>query len=84
MHKYLLLLCCLLPLSSFAALTDEPGVETNIRDMDTDHDSQVSMSEIKAHLQKKFGTEYKSALLDKLETRANAKSCGSSFTRPLP
>ncbi len=83
MTKYLFLLCCAFPLLALAEPAEEPSVESNIREMDADHDGQVSMTEIKLHLQKKFGKEYKSALLDKLEARANAKSCGSSFSRPL-
>lgn len=82
MSQYLLLLCCLLPFSASADVADEPSVEANIRKMDTDQDGQVSMSEIKGYLQKQFGKEYKSALLDKLEARADAKSCGSPFSKP--
>lgn len=84
MIKYILILLSFIPCHAFAEPVNEPSVESNIQDMDTDHDGQVSMTEIKLHLQKKFGKEYKSELLDKLEARANAKSCGSSFTRPLP
>lgn len=83
MTRKILMLILLLPALAHAELPPEPSVESNIQEMDTDHDGQVSMSEVKAHLQKKYGKEYKSALLDKLETRANAKSCGSSFSRPM-
>lgn len=82
MIKYLLMLCFTFPLLASAEPTDEPSVESNIHEMDADHDGQVSMTEIKLHLQKRFGKEYKSVLLDKLEARANAKSCGSPFSKP--
>ncbi|HEY7985762.1 MAG TPA: hypothetical protein VIE17_02450 [Methylophilaceae bacterium] len=62
---------------------DEPSVADNIRAMDADHDGQVSVSEIKVYLHKKYGADYQKDLLDLMEKRANAKSCGSSFTRDL-
>jgi hypothetical protein len=78
------LILCALP--SLAATPDEqgePSVADNIRAMDADHDGQVSVSEIKAYLQKKYGADYEKELLELMEKRANAKSCGSSFTRDL-
>lgn len=83
MIKFILSTCLLLPLLAMAAPEDEPSVEANIQQMDTDHDGQVSMGEIKIFLQKKYGSEYKQTLLDKLEARAEARSCGSPFTRPM-
>lgn len=83
MPKIMLITCLLLPLLALAAPEDELSVEANIQQMDTDHDGQVSMSEIKVYLQKKYGPEYKQTLLDKLEARAEAKSCGSPFSRPM-
>jgi hypothetical protein len=77
------MLLMLLALPTFAATSEEPSVEDNIRAMDTDHDGQVSVSEIKAYLQKKYGEDYQRELLELMERRANAKSCGSSFTRPF-
>ncbi|HEY8086003.1 MAG TPA: hypothetical protein VIE69_10440 [Methylophilaceae bacterium] len=76
-----LFMLCALP--SVAATTDEPSVADNIRAMDTDHDGQVSVSEIKVYLQKKYGADYQKDLLELMEKRAYAKSCGSSFTRDL-
>lgn len=65
-----------------SAQPDESSVETNIHEMDTDRDGMVTMSEVKAYLQKHYGKEYKQKLLEKLEARAEAKSCGSPFSRP--
>ncbi len=62
---------------------DEPSVADNIHAMDADHDGQVSVTEIKAYLQKKYGADYQKELLELMEKRAYAKSCGSSFTRDL-
>lgn len=64
------------------AMQQEPSVESNIREMDADHDGMVSMAEVKHHLQKHYGNEYKKSLLEKLEARAEAKSCSSPFSRP--
>jgi len=83
MPNIVLLLSLLLPLLAMAVPEEEPSVEANIHEMDTNHDGQVDMSEVKAYLQKKYGHEYKQALLDQLEARAEAKSCGSPFSRPM-
>ncbi len=85
--KYLLILLALLiPVSGWAeshdALGEEPSVESNIREMDADRDGMVTMAEVKHHLQKHYGNEYKKSLLEKLEARAEAKSCSSPFSRP--
>ena len=69
------LMLCALP--TLAATSDEPSVADNIRAMDTDHDGQVSVTEIKAYLQKKYGADYQRDLLELMEKRANEKSCGS-------
>ena len=74
------MLLCLLPL---LATANEPSVADNIRAMDADHDSQVSVSEIRDYLQKKYGADYEQDLLALMVRRANAKSCGSSFTSPI-
>jgi hypothetical protein len=81
--KSFAMLLMLYALPSFAATPDEPSVADNIRAMDTDHDGQVSVTEIKAYLQKKYGADYQKDLLELMEKRAYAKSCGSSFTRDL-
>jgi hypothetical protein len=83
MKLFITLLFILYALPSFAVAADEPSVADNIRAMDTDHDGQVSVSEIKVYLQKKYGADYQKDLLELMEKRANAKSCGSSFTRDL-
>lgn len=73
-------LCCAAdPLS---VLQEEGSVQDNIRAMDSDHDGMVTMAEIKAYLQKQYGSDYKKNLLQALEARAEAKSCGSPFSRP--
>jgi hypothetical protein len=77
------MLLLLLALPTFAATSEEPSVADNIQAMDTDHDGQVSVSEIKVYLQKKYGPNYQKSLLELMEKRANAKSCGSSFTRSI-
>ena len=82
MTRVLLPMICLLPLVSFAA-DAEPSVEENVQLMDTDHDGMVSVSEIKAYLQEKFGSHYQESLLNKMEVAAKAQSCDSSFTRPF-
>lgn len=82
------LLACLLLLPALAVgeprefSREESSVESNIREMDADHDGMVTMSEVRAHLQKHYGEGYKKNLLQKLEARAEAKSCGSPFSRP--
>lgn len=81
--KILAALLMLYTLPVFAATSDEPSVADNIQAMDTDHDGQVSVTEIKAYLQKKYGADYQKDLLELIEKRAYAKSCGSSFTRDL-
>lgn len=86
MKHLLILLALLIPVSGWAdphdALGEEPSVESNIREMDTDRDGMVTMAEVRHHLQKHYGNGYKKSLLEKLEARAEAKSCGSPFSRP--
>lgn len=86
MKTVLIFLSLLLPGLGVADTHDarsvEPSVETNIQEMDTDRDGMVTMGEVKAYLQKQYGKEYKQTLLEKLEARAEAKSCGSPFSRP--
>ena len=71
------MLLCILPL---LATADEPSVADNIRAMDADHDGQVSVSEIREYLQKKYGADYEKDLLALMVRRANAKSCGSTLS----
>ena len=86
MKLLLILLTLLSPSLCMAELPDaiqqEPSVESNIREMDADRDGMVTMAEVKHHLQKHYGNAYKKSLLEKLEARAEAKSCGSPFSRP--
>lgn len=82
MMKFFPLLLCLVPVVSFAeeAL---PTVEDNIRAMDTDHDGQVSVTEVRAFLEFKHGKGYEQALLQDMQAKAESKSCGSPFSRSL-
>ena len=57
-----------------------PSVEDNIRALDADHDGQVSIAEIRAYLEAKYGKGYRQALLEDMETKANT-SCGTPFSR---
>lgn len=57
-----------------------PSVEDSIREIDTNHDGQVSITEIRAYLERKHGKGYEQELLNQMETKANA-SCGSPFSR---
>ena len=86
MKSVLTILFLLLPgfglAHTLASRPEELSVEANIREMDTDRDGMVTMSEVKAYLQKHYGKEYKQKLLEKLEARAEAKSCSSPFSRP--
>jgi hypothetical protein len=88
MPKLIFVLSLLLPVPVCAedvkpGIQGEPSVEANIQAMDTDRDGMVSVSEIKAHLQKRFGQHYQESLLEKMEFVAKSQSCNSSFTRPL-
>lgn len=77
-----LLLLCLLPVSALAEEAPAlSSVEDNIRAMDTDRDSLVSVSEMRAFLEARHGKGYRRELLDEMEIKAGAKSCASPFTR---
>jgi len=82
-------LTVLLVLASGAVAADEniplatSDVEDNIHAMDTDHDGLVTMAEMRAALEAKFGKGYERKLLDELQARAEGKSCSSPFTRSL-
>jgi len=57
------------------------SVEDNIRSMDQDHDGMVSITEIRAYLEAQNGKGYRRELLDEMETKADARSCSSPFSR---
>lgn len=78
--KKLILLGFLLPALAFAEEVPH-DVEDNIRAMDTDHDGQVSVPEVRAYLEAKHGKGYEQAMMDEWEARAGTKSCGSPFSR---
>jgi len=59
----------------------ELDVEQRMRNMDTNHDGMVTISEMRAYLESIHGKAYEKALLDEVESKANGKSCASPFTR---
>ena len=79
----LLLLITALPAAAMAeeAASSAPSVEDNIRAMDTNHDGMVTVAEVRAYLEVKNGKGYKHELLDEMEAKAGAKSCGSPFSK---
>lgn len=58
-------------------------IDARIRRMDANHDGMVSITEMRAYLEKQHGKGYQHALLDEIENRANSKSCASPFSRSL-
>jgi hypothetical protein len=82
MCKLLILMLGLLPLWGWADDVS-PSVEDNIRIMDTDHDGQVTVTELRAYLQAKYGKGYQQALLEQMEMKSGTKSCGSPFSQSL-
>lgn len=93
--KLTLLVCMLMSASLTGAiemldyLTDAngkyagPSVEDNIAKMDTDNSGFADVAEVRAFLEKKHGVGYQKALLDRWETAANTRSCGTSFAEEL-
>jgi hypothetical protein len=72
-----------LPLLAIAAeTTPEPSVEDNVRDMDKDHDGQVTVYEVRAQIEARHGKDYKKGALDRLEATAKGTSCTTPFTKP--
>jgi Ca2+-binding EF-hand superfamily protein len=80
MPKLSALLLCLLPALAVAG-ESSPSVEESIKIMDTDHDGQVTVSEVRAFLESQHGKGYKQALLEEMEIKAGLKSCGSPFSK---
>jgi len=82
MKARMLFLLCLWPAWAFADAASQPelSVEETIRLVDTNHDGQVSMTEIRVYLETKHGKGYEQTLLTEMETKANT-SCGSPFSR---
>jgi hypothetical protein len=81
MAKFLLTLACLLPLLAIADEAEPPSVAQNMEAMDTDHDGQITIIEIRAFLESQHGKGYQQALLDDMEEKAGAKSCASPFSK---
>lgn len=82
MHKIIFLLLCLFSVPAVAE-DAASGVEANIKAMDTDHDGQVTVSEVRAFLESQHGKGYKQVLLEDMETKSGLKSCGSPFSKSL-
>ncbi len=66
-----------------AALEAErtPGVEDNIRAMDTDRDGMVTAHEVRAFIEARRGKDFEQRLLDDFELLAGGRSCASPFSR---
>jgi len=82
MSKLLLLFVCLLPALALAD-ANASSVEENIHAMDTDHDGQITVTEIRTFLELKHGKGYEKVLLDDMEAKAGTKSCASPFSKSL-
>jgi len=81
MIKLLAVLLSLFPVLVHAE--EEASFEENIKVMDSNHDGQVTISEVRAFLEAEHGKGYKQALLEEMETKAGTKSCGSPFSKSL-
>lgn len=71
-------------------LTDEeskyagPTVEENVAKMDTDNSGFADVSEVRAFLALKHGTDYQKTILNRWEINATNQSCGTtSFVEEL-
>jgi hypothetical protein len=82
MTKFLLLLVCLLPALAMAD-ANAPSVEENIVAMDTNHDGQITVTEIREYLEARHGKGYEKVLLDEMEAKAGTKSCASPFSKSM-
>ena len=88
MSKFRMTTCALilfaLPLLATAVeAAPEPSVEDNIRNMDKDRDGMVTVHEVRALIEAKYGKGYKEAALDRLEATARGASCSTSFAKPM-
>jgi len=61
----------------------ESSVEDNIRSMDKDGDSMVTVYEVRALIEAKHGKGYKKEVLDNMEASAKGTSCTTPFAKPL-
>lgn len=81
MLRLLSLMCLLLPAAAGAESQQAlPAVEETLRALDTDHDGQVSITEVRAAHEARHGKGFRQALLEDMETKANT-SCGTPFSR---
>lgn len=60
-----------------------PSVEDNVTLMDTDKNGFADVYEVRAFLELKHGKGYEHELLDKWQSAASGKSCGSAFAKGL-
>jgi hypothetical protein len=60
-----------------------PTVEDNVVLMDTDKNGFADVYEVRAFLELKHGKGYEHELLDKWQSAASGKSCGSAFAKGL-
>lgn len=70
-----------------AHLTDAeyagPSLEDNVALMDTDKNGFADVYEVRAFLELKHGKGYQQELLDKWQSAASGKSCGTTFAKGL-
>ncbi|MCB5187101.1 hypothetical protein LG200_03650 [Methylobacillus caricis] len=72
---------CAPSLANAADAPAYPTVEQNLQAMDTDHDGQVTVYELRAYLEARHGKDYQQEVMDSLEASAKGKSCGTPFAR---
>lgn len=60
-----------------------PSLEDQVALMDSDHNGFADVFEVRAYLEKQHGKGYEKALLDKWESSASGKSCGTPFAKQL-
>lgn len=60
-----------------------PSVEDNVALMDTDKNGFADVYEVRAFLELTHGKGYEHELLDKWQSAASGKSCGSTFGKGL-
>ncbi len=60
-----------------------PSLEDQVALMDSDHNGFADVFEVRAYLEKQHGKDYEKTLLDKWESSAYGKSCGTPFAQRL-
>jgi hypothetical protein len=82
MRLLFILLLGSLPALALAA-AEPPSVDDNIHAMDTNRDGMVTVTEMRAYLEAKYGKNYQQAVLEEMEVKAGLKSCASPFSKSL-